>query len=146
MEQSIPSVPPVNFKYEKDVCALSWWRPIRLLQEGSISDIHLCKRRDAFMKVRYKEKRDVMELAKKASFFRSKIATREEDKNENEEDLVVLKSIRKDHIGRKGVLNEMRSEILVLSHLDHPNIVKLYEVRIYKTWLFPFLRAISINF
>jgi hypothetical protein len=30
-----------TFKYEKDVCALSWWEPIKLLEEGSISDISL---------------------------------------------------------------------------------------------------------
>ena len=32
-----------SFKYEEGVCALSWWEPIKLLEEGSISDIHLCR-------------------------------------------------------------------------------------------------------
>ncbi len=32
-----------TFKYEKNVCALSWWEPIKLLEEGSISDIHLVR-------------------------------------------------------------------------------------------------------
>ena len=41
-----------HFRYTKDVCALSWWEPLRLLQEGSISDIHLVRRRDNFVKVR----------------------------------------------------------------------------------------------
>ena len=120
-----------DFKYEKGVCALSWWRPIRLLEEGSISDIHLCKHREKFLKVKYKEKRDIMELAKKAPFFRSKTRSWEEEKSDA--DLRVLKSIMKDHIGDDAVLDEMRREIFVLSHLDHPNIIKLYEVRRPKT-------------
>ena len=144
MEKSIPSTTPMDFKYEKNVCALSWWRPIRLLEEGSISDIHLCKRRDKFLKVKYKEKRDVMELAKKAPFFRSRTRSWEEEKND--EDLRVLKSIMKDHIGDDAVLDEMRSEIYVMSNLKHPNIVKLYEVRKSMAWLFPFLRAYTVLF
>jgi hypothetical protein len=82
---------------------------IRLLEEGSISDIHLCKRRDKFLKVKYKEKRDIMELAKKAPFFRSKTRSWEEEKSDA--DLRVLKSIMKDHIGDDAVLDEMRREI-----------------------------------
>ena len=44
-----------QFHYEKNVCALEYWAPIKLLAEGSISDIHLCCRREQRIRVRYKE-------------------------------------------------------------------------------------------
>ena len=112
----------VNFKYEKGVCALSWWEPIRLLEEGSISDIHLVRHRKSFLKVRYKEKRNVMDLAKKQP-NRDIVG----DEESNGEKLRVLKSIHKDHIGDELVLEEMRREIHVMSRLNHPNIVRLIE-------------------
>lgn len=112
----------VDFKYEKDVCALSWWEPIRLLEEGSISDIHLVRHRKSFLKVRYKEKRNVMDLAKKQP-NRDIVG----DEESNGEKLRVLKSIHKDHIGDELVLEEMRREIHVMSRLNHPNIVRLIE-------------------
>jgi Protein kinase domain len=118
-----------DFHYAKDVCALSWWRPIKLLAEGSISDIHLVKRRRHFKEVAYKEKRNVMDEAKRKvilPYFSSKDQDGDDD-DENSDDVRVLKSIIKDHIGSDAVLEEMRSEIMVLSHLSHPNIVKLYE-------------------
>lgn len=125
-----PSAPPVDFKYEKDVCALSWWEPVRLLDEGSISDIHLVKRRDKFLKVRYQEKRNVMALAKRHVRIGHRLfgsRNNFDGQSEDEDSLRVLKSIHKDHIGRESILDEMRSEILVMSHLQHPNIVRLYE-------------------
>ena len=142
-----PSAPPTSFKYERDVCALSWWEPVKLLEEGSISDIHLVKRRDKFLKVKYKDKRNVMALAKNQStplrrflpkkLSRSGALFRKDEKNgqqqqqqvDDDDDIefCVLKSIHKDHIGDESVLEEMRSEILVMSHLRHPNIINLYE-------------------
>lgn len=110
-----------TFQYTKDVCALSWWEPIRLLEEGSISDIHLVRRRDQFVKVRYKDKRDVMSLAKKQSGKTTATTTNEDD------EVYVLKSIMKDHIGNDLVLDEMRQEIHTMSKLNHPNICRLIE-------------------
>lgn len=126
-----------TFKYEKNVCALSWWEPIKLLEEGSISDIHLVRRRDHFLKVRYKDKRDVMSLAKKqkpwskiASISRHNNGSNENDGKNNSDDVgevYVLKSIMKDHIGDELVLDEMRREIHTMSNLHHPNICRLIE-------------------
>jgi Protein kinase domain len=120
---SIPTAPPDDFKFTKGTCALSWWRPIKLLEEGSISDIHLVKRRKEFFPVKYKEKREVMDLAKRKTLF----SREDTEDTENDENVMVLKSIIKSHIGNEEVLEEMRSEILVMSHLKHPNIVRLYE-------------------
>ena len=78
------------------------------------------RRRDHFVKVRYKDKRDVMSLAKKQSI---KLSETDEDNRE----LYVLKSIMKDHIGDELVLNEMRQEIFTMSKLNHPNICRLIE-------------------
>ncbi|KAG7363322.1 protein kinase domain containing protein [Nitzschia inconspicua] len=120
---SIPTAPPDDFKYTKGTCALSWWRPIKLLGEGSISDIHLVKRRKEFYPVKYKEKREVMELAKRKTLF----WRHDSDDYDNDKEVMVLKSIIKSHIGNEEVLDEMRREISVMSHLRHPNIVRLYE-------------------
>jgi hypothetical protein len=129
----IPMTPPEDFKYTKGTCALSWWRPIKLLEEGSISDIHLVKPRKEFVEVKYKEKRNVMDLAKRKTFF----SRGQSNGEENDADVKVLKSIIKSHIGDDSVLEEMRREILVMSHLKHPNICKLYEAyeRIHHVYL-----------
>jgi serine/threonine protein kinase len=119
----MPTSPPEGFKYTRDVCALSWWRPFKMLEEGSISDIHLVKRRKEFLPVKYVEKRKVMDLAKRKAFF-----SREDSEDDtNDDDVRVLKSIIKSHIGNEDVLEEMRREILVMSNLKHPNIAQLYE-------------------
>ncbi|KAL3784658.1 hypothetical protein HJC23_012174 [Cyclotella cryptica] len=109
-----------NFTYTKNTCALSWWEPICLLEEGSISDIHLVRRRERFVNVKYKDKRDVMDLAKRQRGSKTKDAVKSEE-------LYVLKSIMKDHIGNEQVLDEMRSEILTMSKLSHPNICRIIE-------------------
>ena len=106
-----------EFHFEKDVCALEFWEPIKLLGEGSISDIHLVRRRSQRIRVRYKKKREIMKFAK----------THQGDEVDDEQDLFVLKSIMKDHIDDDLVLEEMRREIDTMSKLHHPNIVKLYE-------------------
>jgi hypothetical protein len=110
-----------HFKYTKDVCALSWWDPIKLLEEGSISDIHLVRRRKEFVKVRYKEKRDVMSLTKRHRL------PWEKSKQKDMGEVYVLKSIMKDHVHDDDVLDEMRQEIHTMSKLDHPNICRLVE-------------------
>ena len=134
-----------TFKYEKNVCALSWWEPIKLLEEGSISDIHLVRRRDHFVKVRYKDKRDVMSLAKKkqqkttpwsklllATSMSQRHTVSNEQSNDNTSnddggEVYVLKSIMKDYVGHESVLYEMRREIQTMSKLNHPNICRLIE-------------------
>ena len=83
-----------EFKYEKNTCALSYWHPIKLLEEGSISDIHLVVRRRRPIKVRYKDKRDVMAWAKKHGL---ETINKDEKDTYKDEDLYVLKSIMKDH-------------------------------------------------
>ena len=115
--------PHKDFQYTKDVCALSYWEPIRLLGEGSISDIHLVVRRDAPIQVKYKEKRDVMALAKKNK-------NNDDSKKMLEEELrevCALKSIMKDLVRNERILEEMRREIFTMSHLRHPYIVKVIE-------------------
>jgi hypothetical protein len=91
-----------NFTYTKNTCALSWWEPICLLEEGSISDIHLVRRRDRFVNVKYKDKRDVMDLAKRQRSSKAKDSVKSDE-------LYVLKSIMKDHIGNEQVLDEVNS-------------------------------------
>lgn len=111
-----------HFKYTKDVCALSYWEPIKLLEEGSISDIHLVRRRKNYLKVRYKDKRDVMSLAK-----RNHLPWEKFRKQKDSEEVYVLKSIMKDHVDDDDVLDEMRQEIYTMSQLKHPNICRLIE-------------------
>ena len=119
---------PEDFQYSKGVCALSYWEPIRLLGEGSISDIHLVVRRDAPIQVKYKEKRDVMALAKKNKKARGGVSENVGDaKLAEKKDVYVLKSIMKDHVGNERVLEEMRREIYTMSHLRHPHIVNVIE-------------------
>ena len=111
---------PQEFKYEKGTCALEYWEPLRLLKEGSISDIHLVRRRPKRINVRYKKKRDIMKFAKEQQ------GSSPLEEHEND-DLYVLKSIMKDHVDNDLVLEEMRSELQTMSQLKHPNIAKLYE-------------------
>ena len=122
-----------TFKYEKNVCALSWWEPIKLLEEGSISDIHLVRRRDHFVKVRYKDKRDVMSLAKKKQqtpwlkLLATSMSRHTVSNEDDDGEVYVLKSIMKDYVGHESVLYEMRREIQTMSKLNHPNICRLIE-------------------
>lgn len=118
-DQEDPLPLGTEFHYEKGVCALEYWEPVKLLGEGSISDIHLVRRRSKRIHVRYKKKRDIMKFAKNN--------TLEAIDEENEDELFVLKSIMKDHVDNDLVLEEMRRELHTMSRLNHPNIVKLYE-------------------
>jgi serine/threonine protein kinase len=109
--------PKPEFTYRKGICALEYWEPLRLIGEGSISSIHLVRRRPERIDVPYKERADVMRLAEH---------TVVPDENYGE-DVYALKSIMKDHIRNNRFLEEMRSEIYTMSRLCHPNIVNVIE-------------------
>lgn len=120
-ESSSPS-----FSYTKGTCALEYWEPTRLIGEGSISSIHLVKQRPERVDIPYKERVDIM-----------KVAASKKDKVEGDDSIssvdddgrpvYALKSIMKDHVTNDRYLEEMRKEIHVMSHLVHPNIVKVLE-------------------
>ena len=117
--------PHNDFQYITDVCALSYWDPIRLIGEGSISDIYLVVRRqDAPIQVKYKKERNVMALAKKN---KNNDDSKKMLKQEELKDVCVLKSIMKDLVGNKRILEEMRQETFTMSRLCHPYIVKVIE-------------------
>jgi len=121
-----PPLPmPDGFLFEKGVCALEYWEPVKLLKEGSISDIHSVRRRSKRIKVRYKKKRDVMKFAKNAAEQADEHY--EGERKDDTRDLYVLKSVMKDKVGEDLVLEEMRREIETMSSLDHPYVAKLYE-------------------
>jgi len=110
-----------SFTYRKGTCALEYWEPIVLLGEGSISSIHLVRRRPERVDVPYKESADVMSnscSAKSPCSF-EKCATGNP--------VYALKSIHKSHVRNDRYLEEMRKEISTMSHLNHPNIVKVLE-------------------
>lgn len=107
-----------NFTYTTNTCALEYWEPIKLLSEGSISTIHLVRRRPNRVEIPYVERANIMQRAKKAS----------EDFDETtKEPIYALKSIMKDFILNDRYLQEMRDEVYTMSKLAHPNIVKVVE-------------------
>ena len=105
-----------TFQYKKGTCALEYWEPIKLVGEGSISSIHLVQRRPERVEIPYQERADIMRLAADRA-----------DQEADPENAYVLKSIMKDHVVNDRYLEEMRNEIYTMSHLDHPNIVKVLE-------------------
>lgn len=110
-----------SITYRKGVCALEYWEPIVLLGEGSISSIHLVRRRPERVEIPYRESADVMANSCSA---KSPCSFRECAKGNA---VYALKSIHKDHVRNDKYLEEMRKEIYTMSHLDHPNIVKVLE-------------------
>eukprot|EP00586_Coscinodiscus_wailesii_P005068 CAMPEP_0172488816 /NCGR_PEP_ID=MMETSP1066-20121228/18538_1 /TAXON_ID=671091 /ORGANISM="Coscinodiscus wailesii, Strain CCMP2513" /LENGTH=517 /DNA_ID=CAMNT_0013256285 /DNA_START=71 /DNA_END=1624 /DNA_ORIENTATION=+ len=105
----------LTFQYRKGECVLEYWEPIKLLGEGSISSIHLIRRRKKRVSIPYKERADVMEYSKK------KIKLKPGEK------IYALKGILKDRDEDDSFLDEMRTEIEAMSRLDHPNIANVYE-------------------
>jgi calcium-dependent protein kinase len=103
-----------RFKYQTGTCALEYWEPIKELEEGSISSIHLVRRRPQRVEIPYREKADIMSHA---------IAS---PQSSNEE-VFALKSIIKAYVKNTKFLEEMRNEIYTMSNLDHPNVAKVYE-------------------
>ena len=66
-----PSVEPATgdgrFVYKQGKCALEYWEPIKELSEGSISSIHLVKRRTNRIDVPCKERADSESMGDKKS-------------------------------------------------------------------------------
>lgn len=110
------NAPKAEFTYRKETCALEYWEPLRLVGEGSISSIHLVRRRPERVDVPYKEMADIMRLAEDGTTQVS-----------DDEELYALKSIMKDHVRNNAFLEEMRSEIYTMSRLCHKNIVNVKE-------------------
>jgi len=54
-------------------------------------------------------------------------SSKDAQSSDNGEDLYALKTIQKEHVKNLHYLNEMRNEIRVLKHLDHKNIVRVYD-------------------
>jgi len=115
----------LSFRYQTGTCALEYWEPIKLIGEGSISTIHLVKRRPHRVPIPYKERADVMrEDVLKAS---SKIQDSSSTSQQEQQEVYALKSIMKDHVRTDRYLEEMRREIYTMSRLHHPNIVRVIE-------------------
>jgi serine/threonine protein kinase len=112
-----------RFTYQTDTCALEYWEPIKELGEGSISSIHLVRRRPQRIDVPYREKGDIMSHAPSDTASSSNSSLKEE----REEEAYALKSIIKEYVRNDTFLKEMRNEIFTMSNLDHPNIAKVYE-------------------
>ena len=111
-----------GFTYRKNTCALEYWEPLRLLGEGSISSIHLVRRRPHRVDVPYKERADIMRVAES-----NETSNTETVENMDASELFALKSIMKDHVRNDRYLEEMRSEIYTMSRLCHVNIVGVVE-------------------
>ena len=108
-----------GFTYTKNTCALEYWEPLRLLGEGSISSIHLVRRRPHRVDVPYTERADIMRVADTANI--------KAEETMDTSELFALKSIMKDHVRNDQYLKEMRSEIYTMSRLCHVNIVSVVE-------------------
>ena len=111
-----------SFMYMKNTCALEYWDPIRILGSGSISTVHLVRRRPQRVAIPYKEKEDVMTRVKNVI-----VKPTESEQRYCEGELYALKSINQGHIGDNQLLREMRSEAFTMSNLSHPNIVRIIE-------------------
>jgi serine/threonine protein kinase len=113
-----------EFSVKEETHALSFWEPVCLLGQGSISDIHLVKRRKRknFAKVKLGSDNDITNGCR-----RTKSWSRKSNDDTKSKDLYVLKSIAKGHLGDEDVLAEMRLEIDTMSKLSHPNICSVVE-------------------
>lgn len=105
-----------RFTYQTGTCALEYWEPVKELGEGSISSIHLVKRRTKRINVPYQERVDIMSLA-----------SANQGAVPDTQDVYALKSIIKAYVRNERFLEEMRNEIYTMSHLDHPNVVTVFE-------------------
>jgi serine/threonine protein kinase len=121
-----------SFRYQTGTCALEFWEPLKLLGEGSISDIHLVRRRPVRVKIPYKEEGNIMSTAAagkskaQKTTITAKVSESDGDSGTDKE-LYALKSIMKDHVRNDAFLEEIRNEIYTMSHLSHPNVVRVVE-------------------
>jgi len=106
-----------SFVYQRGTCALEYWEPVQEIGEGSISSIHLVRRRPHRIDVPYEERVDIMSLAR----------NNRNTPNNTEKELFALKSILKTCVRNEQYLQEMRNEIYTMSHLRHPHVVRVYE-------------------
>lgn len=116
-----------DFRYTKNTCALEYWDPVKLIGEGSVSTIHMVRRRSERVAIPYKEKIDVMARANKKEAEDETDDSTDDDEQDEEECLYALKSIVKDHLRNDKYLQEMRDEIFIMSNLHHPNIIRVAE-------------------
>jgi serine/threonine protein kinase len=120
-----------SFRFQTGTCALEYWEPLKLLGEGSISDIHLVRRRPARVKIPYKEECDIMTTAAgkitSQKTTTAKVSESKSDSGDTEQETYALKSIIKDHVRNDAFLEEIRNEIYTMSHLSHPNVVRVVE-------------------
>jgi serine/threonine protein kinase len=122
-----------SFKYQTGTCALEYWEPLKLLGEGSISDIHLVRRRPERVRIPYKEEGNIMTTAagmdkiKSQKTTTAKVSESKSDSGDTEQETYALKSIMKDHVRNDAFLEEIRNEIYTMSHLCHPNVVRVIE-------------------
>lgn len=117
-----------SFVYSKNTCALEHYDPVRLLGEGSISTVHLVRRRKQRVTIPYKEQATVMARANK---IESPATEGSEQQDVAEDwsrgDLYAVKTIRCSHIRNNKSVQEMKDEIFTTSRLHHPNIVHVVE-------------------
>jgi serine/threonine protein kinase len=120
-----------SFRYQTGTCALEFWEPLKLLGEGSISDIHLVRRRPVRVKIPYKESGNIMSTAAAGKSKSQKTTTAKISESDGdsgtEKETFALKSIIKDHVRNDAFLEEIRNEIYTMSHLRHPNVVRVVE-------------------
>jgi serine/threonine protein kinase len=120
-----------SFRFQTGTCALEYWEPLKLLGEGSISDIHLVRRRPERVKIPYKEEGNIMTAAagkiKSQKTTTANVSESKSDSGDTEQETYALKSIMKDHVRNDAFLEEIRNEIYTMSHLSHPNVVRVVE-------------------
>ena len=132
---------PLSFTYTTNTCALEYWEPVQLLGEGSISTIHLVRRRPTRVEIPYKERAEIMQRVKlgtgttaggagaESITEQAVDAARDNHHNNNtaSSKVYALKSIMKDYISNDRYLQEMRDEIHTMSQLQHANIIRVVE-------------------
>ena len=119
----------LTFRYHTNTCALEYYEPVQSLTEGSISSIHLVRRRPQRVPIPYRERAEIMVHKREPEPDEEEEEAKDEPeaKEQQQQQLYVLKSIMKDHVHNDAFLEEMRSEIYTMKFLDHPGIAKVYE-------------------
>jgi len=53
----------LTFRYHRNICALEYYEPLQSLAEGSISSIHLVRRRPQRVDIPYQERANILDHA-----------------------------------------------------------------------------------